>query len=669
MRRVIRGFNSIFVLIVTLVMVAPSAHAVDPLRNFQIDIVPITTTRGTPVVTLAESQALIDRVNQGLDDSTGGLLRFTLRSVLPTATPSFQVMTSTDVGKLEPGLRKVDPGFEGAILIGVIIPSSQIPFAGQAGGSYMLINQDYDRMVSWVVTHELGHNLSLMHANSGTCTTILPIVCNQKEYGDHSSVMGNYLISHVSTPYLSRFSATELDQLKVLPANKRSYAIETGEYKLSPVYSNTLDLPKVLYIPIGNENAYSVEYRPAINNDSSLAQQQIYMSNGAYFVNIISYGLQLRAINTVGKEYGSILPTFTEAPHFGTVLISDSLTGPQIHPVGKSFLLSDGSTVTFVSEDPTAGAVVKVVRAPDTEAPKVTTTTARWSPGTYYLGPNQERLVKRSSVTTWDFPTLEIPASGISDNRLVKSLELEINGKVVDQLTGAAITPTALFKYQTTDAGKFDIRLVATDYAGNASATPPSSFETKYFTLGKPGVTVNGGKDPQSSISFSFYRVSEDYTYELTELSGGTIESTTEKNGITTISIVNISRNSSITAKLTGRDELGHTDGGQILKGTVSKATCSNSQCFVGGKWSVETGFWSPGVGAMSLQENVKGKWINISTAKPVALNPKDKKYPNSYQINVSYTAPGTHTYRLYIAPNKLFGVYIGKPFKQVVKN
>ena len=666
-------FGRSFLALTFLLLVAPSAQAVEPVRQFQVDVVPITTSLGTPVVTQAETQALIDRVNAGMDDATGGVIRFTLRSILPTIAPGTPVTTLSDVGKVSGITPKADPGFESAILIGVIVTDQSLSFAGVAWGQYMLVNSAWNRMSSSLLTHEFGHNFGLFHANSVTCTTALPIVCEQLEYGDYSSVMGKYVYAYVAQPYIARFSATELDKLKVLPSNKRLVATETGEYKLAPVYSNSIDLPKVLYIPIGNENAYSVEYRPAIGNDGSLAQPKINASNGGSYTNIQSHGLQLRIIQTVGTDYLSLLPKISSNKQgwFGTGLVSDTLNGSQVQPLGKTFLLSDGSTVTFVSADPNIGAVVKVVRAPDTEAPKVTASEARWAweNGSYYSGPNQERLVKRSSITAWDFPALEISAKGISDNRLLKSLELEINGKVVDQLIGSAITPTVLFKYQTTEVGKFDVRLLASDYAGNTAATPSSNLETMYFTLDQPPVSTNVGKDPQTSISFSFYSYNKNYTYELTDLSSGIIQSTTEKNDFTIISIINIPRNTSITAKLTGRDELGHTDGGQILKGTVSEAKCSNTACFVGGIWNVETGFWSPGAGAMSLQENIKGKWINISSAKPVALKPKDKKYPNTYQISVNYTAPGTHTYRLYIAPNKLYGVYIGKPFKQVVKN
>ena len=191
-------FGRSFLALTCLLLVAPSAQAVEPVRQFQVDVVPITTSLGTPVVTQVETQALIDRVNAGMDDATGGVIRFTLRSVLPTITPGTPVTTSTDVGKVSGITPKADPGFESAILIGVIVKDQSLPFAGMAGGQYMLVNYAWDRMSSWILTHEFGHNLGLLHANSATCTTALPIVCEQLEYGETARliIMSNMYNTH-----------------------------------------------------------------------------------------------------------------------------------------------------------------------------------------------------------------------------------------------------------------------------------------------------------------------------------------------------------------------------------------------------------------------------------------------------------------------------------------
>jgi hypothetical protein len=661
-------FGRCFLALALVLLVAPSAQAVEPTRQFQVDVVPITTSLGTPVVTQAESQALIDRVNAGMNDATGGVIRFTLRSVLPTIAPGAPVTTSTDVGKVSGITPKADPGFESAILIGVIVEDRSLPFAGMAGGQYMLVNYAWDRMSSWILTHEFGHNLGLLHANSATCTTALPIVCEQLEYGDYSSVMGDYVYAYVAQPYIARFSATELDKLKVLPSNERSIATETGEYKLAPVYSTNLDIPKVLYIPIGNENAYSVEYRPAIEGDSSLAQTKISLSNGGFYTNIQSHGLQLRIIQTVGTDYLSLLPKTSNKDRFGTGLVSDTLKGPQLQPLGKTLLLSDGSTVTFVSADPNVGAVVKIVRPADTEAPKISNVTARMPDGTYYRGPNGEYLIKHKTPTEWDYPILMISLSGATDNRLLKSLELEINGQIVSTISGSSITTVKELTYQTTSVGNFAIRVIATDYSGNKSQSEISNYATDYYYLSKPGVGTEIGPDPLTSVKFSFYKANDDVTYQVSELSAGTLKSIEVSKRLVEVTVVDIPRNTTITAKLIGSNASGETDGGQIISGAPEIAECTNSICYVGLPWKIETGFFTPGSGVMSLQVKIGGKWVPIKSSKPILGKSPYKKYPVGYEISLSYSAPGKHTYRLVIAPSKKLSSYTGPAFTQVVK-
>ena len=661
-------FGRSFLALTFLLLVTPSAQAVEPIRQFQVDVVPITTSLGTPVVTQAESQALIDRVNAGMDDATGGVIRFTLRSVLPTIAPGVPVTTSTEVGKVSGITPKADPGFESAILIGVIVKDQSLPFAGMAGGQYMLVNYAWDRMSSWILTHEFGHNFGLLHANAATCTIVLPIVCEQLEYGDYSSVMGNYVYSYVAQPYIARFSATELDKLKVLPLNKRSIATETGEYKLAPVYSTNLDFPKVLYIPIGNENAYSVEYRPAIGGDSSLAQTEINSSNGGFYTNIQSHGLQLRIIQTVGKDYLSLLPKTSNKERFGTGLVSDTPKGPQLQPLGKTLLLSDGSTVTFVSADPNVGAVVKIVRPADTEAPKISNVTARMPYGTFYRGPKGEYLIKHKTPSEWDYPILTISLSGATDNRLLKSLELEINGQTVSTISGSSITTVKELTYQTTSVGNFAIRVIATDYSGNKAQSETTNYATDYYYLSKPSVGTEIGPDPVTSLKFSFYKADDDVTYQVSELSAGTLKSIENGKRLVEVTVVDIPRNTTITAKLIGSNTSGETDGGQVISGTPVKAECTNSICYVGLPWKVETGFFTPGSGVMSLQEKVGSKWVSIKSAKPTLGKSPYKKYPVGYEISLSYSAPGKRTYRLVIAPSKKLGSYTGPVFTQVVK-
>ncbi len=77
---------------------------------------------------------------------------------------------------------------------------------------------------------------------------------------------------------------------------------------------------------------------------------------------------------------------------------------------------------------------------------------------------------------------------------------------------------------------------------------------------------------------------------------------------------------------------MGHDDGGSEIKYEPEVTECTNKQCFVGYPWNVETGYWVPGVGNLTLQERIGNKWVNIQTAKPVA-DPKgiNEKIRNFY--------------------------------------
>lgn len=653
----------------SFVVVAPSAQAVEPIRNIQIDVISINTSFGSETVTEANSRAIIDKVNAGFDDVAGGLVHFTLRKVLPPITQVTTVLTSTDVGTIAGSSIKQDPGFEKVVLIGVIAKNPSIRFAGQAGGSFMLINGDWSTNNSNTVAHELGHNMGLDHANSAVCTNTAPIVCDQNEYGDYSSVMGTNVLGWPNSNYVARFSATEIDHLKVLPDNKRAIAVESGEFKLAPVYSKNIDLPKVIYIPIGNEMSYSIEYRPAIGPDSALAQSQITLNgSNSYYINIPSHGIQMRILNVKGKSFSSIQPKVNNFPNFETALLVDSFTSPQVQPMGKSFNLSDGSTVTFVSADPNTGAVVKIVRPADSEAPKISSINANWPYVRYYLGPKGERLVQHKSAGVWDYPKLTIPVSTVVENRMIKTLDLEINGQIVDSLSNSALLNSKEFEYQTTSVGNFAVRLIATDYAGNKAQSEVSNYLTDYYYLPKPGVAANLGTDPYSTIKFTFYKAGDDVNYEVSDLSAGTIKSIERINGLVEVTVVDIPRNTTVTAKLLGTSTSGETDGGQIISGTPEIAECTNTNCFVGLPWKVETGFFSAGSGVMTLQEKIGGKWVPVKSSKPILGKSPYKKYPVGYEFSLSYSAPGKHTYRLVIAPSKKLSSYTGPVFTQVVK-
>ena len=653
-----------------LALFASSAQAADPIRQYQIDVVAIANAGVTMDVTEEVSRQIIKQVDLAFNDATGGQIRFVFRKLHPISFPDKETLSSSSIQGATGLIPVPDKGFAGAMLVGVMPYTSVVGFAGQAGGNYVMMNGIWtlNGTAPATLAHELGHNLGLMHANSAVCTTQLPIVCEQREYGDASSVMGNYLNAYVTNPMIARLSATELDKLKVLPKESKAIAAESGDYKLAPVYSKGINLPKVLYIPIGSELTYSVEYRPAVGNDSNLASTQLFIpGSNSYYPNTLSHGLQLRILRTYGTRYKDLQPALTNFKSLETALIINAFTGDQLQPIGKVFTLSDGSTLTFLSADPNTGATVRIQRSVDKDPPVVSEIQPRWSSKQLIDGYRGRGNIFKNDRNEWEYPTAEIPLDAITDNRLVKTIQVEVNGQIVDQVDQPMLNGIKAYTYQPTKPDTFTFRLIAIDYAGLSTATTTATLTATYFQRFEPYTQIDSGKDPRTSFVLVVLPNSENIKYVLENMSSGKIASIVPKNDWFEYTITNIARNQKFTALLSGTDDLGYTDGGTEITYEPETTECTNKQCFVGYPWNVETGYWVPGVGNLTLQERVGNKWVNIQTAKPVAdSNGVMKKYV-TFIMKVSYQTTGKHTYRFSLAASKKYSGKVMSAFTQVV--
>ena len=672
--RIQSAIKSIFIATLISVFLANGAQAADPIRQYQIDVVPIANPGVTVEVTEEVSRQIIKQVDSAFNDATGGQIRFVFRKLHPISSPTTAAIAVSDIQKATGLIPVADPGFEKAILVGVIAETSAAKFAGQAilGGNYVMMNGNWilrSNNGASVLFHELGHSLGLGHANSAVCTTQLPIVCEQMEYGDASSRMGHFPSAWVTNPMIARLSATELDKLKVLPKESKAAAAESGDYKLAPVYSKETNLPKVLYIPIGNELTYSVEYRPAIGNDSSLSQSKI-SGLTSYIDNKPSHGLQLRILKTLGTQFKELQPTLTNYKDLETALVVPTLTGDLTQPIGKVFTLSDGSTLTFLSADPNTGATVRVQRSPDKDAPAGLDAKAWWVTQNKLSKQRTDgdQVIYKKNFDTWDYPVIEIPVDSVTDNRLVKLVQIEVNGEIVGQINTPTLNGIKDYTYQTTKDGKFTLRLIATDFAGLSTTTQPTSLSSSYNKTMSPDLRISSGKDATNSVTVLVTPGTKSTQYVLSNLSSGKIFSTVEKSGKIEYTITNLARNQKFTALLSGTDEMGYDDGGSEITYEPEETECTNKQCYVGYQWNVETGYWSLGAGNMTLQEKIGSKWINVKMAKPVPDPTGRMKKSVTYIMRLSYPSPGKHIYRLSIGDSKKYSGRILPTFTQVVE-
>jgi hypothetical protein len=310
---------------------------------------------------------------------------------------------------------------------------------------------------------------------------------------------------------------------------------------------------------------------------------------------------------------------------------------------------------------------VRIQRSVDKEPPIASDIRPRWISKQWVDGLDGRGNIFKNDRNEWDYPTAEIPLDGITDNRLIKTIQVEVNGQIVGQVDQPMLNGIKSYTFKSTKPDTFTFKLIGIDYAGLTASTTTASLTSSYFQIAKPYVLVDSGNDPRTSVKLSFEKSSEKTKYVLENLSSGKIASIVERSDEIEYTITNLTRNKIFTATLTGTDDLGYTDGGTEIEYEPETTECTNKQCFVGYPWNVETGFWVPGAGNLTLQEKIGSKWVNVKTAKPVPdPTGREKKYV-TYIIKIDYQSPGKRVYRLSIGASKKYSGRIMPAFTQVI--
>ncbi len=135
----------------------------------------------------------------------------------------------------------------------------------------------------FVLAHELGHALGVIHANSIECTgtTAENEECRHSEYGNAFDVMG-------TGGYSWHINSAMKEALGWFDENAVQYVTTTGTYTIKPLEQEMG--VRSLRIPVPGSQGMSIEYRRPIGFDSNLQRQDLVLNTRGAMINYIQEG-------------------------------------------------------------------------------------------------------------------------------------------------------------------------------------------------------------------------------------------------------------------------------------------------------------------------------------------------------------------------------------------
>ncbi len=201
--------------------------------------------------------------------------------------------------------------------------------------------------LDYLLGHELGHTLGLVHANRWSCSggQMIRGNCTNQEYGNHFDVMG-------TNSYALNYNAFYKERLGWIPENKMLSITTSGSYTINPLQTfggNALGAKINFFNPLTNATeSFYIEYRKALGFDLNLNT-----STGPHSPDVTSNQTGIFINHAVGStSYLLDLSPQTDAskvtlnlPAYGTSVssVTDSVSGITIGPV----LAVSASAVTF----------------------------------------------------------------------------------------------------------------------------------------------------------------------------------------------------------------------------------------------------------------------------------------------------------------------------------